>query len=219
MRIVVIAVMIGAVTAFLVLPAAAYEVPVFSVTDPNQDGLNIVPGLYDEGGDKPPIGPFPVGEQIVSSWEYTPLTACTGLPEDDPGIPNVLVTIVDINYGRPYPLRPLWYVADPETTLTNYDERVNGSLAFKIDNTINGVNNPLIFESGLQNNNFDPGETWQFIIQDFQNSLGGPATPFDSLGIAGVSAGWPPSTGSIIPEPFTAVLLGLGCLALLRRKA
>jgi hypothetical protein len=42
---------------------------------------------------------------------------------------------------------------------------------------------------------------------------------FDSIGIASVSPGWPPSTGSIItPEPASALCLALGSLVLLRRR-
>jgi hypothetical protein len=196
----------------LVGPAWAYKVQVTDVELPNQDGPNNLPRLYDDGGDFV----FPRGEQIESTWEYTDLTACTGEPYDDPGIPNVLVTITDIDYGRPAPLRPLWYVADPETAITNFDELVNGSLAFKIDNV--GMNTPLIFESLIPNNNFDPGETWQFILQDFLNLPGGPPAPFDSLGISAASTGWPPSTGSIIPEPASLSLLALGGLVALKRK-
>ena len=109
------------------------------------------------------------------------------------------------------------YVADPVTTLQNYDGRVNGELAFWIDNI--GINVPLTYESLNQNLIFEPGETWTFVIQDYMNALGGPASAFDSLGVP--SAGWPPSTGSIValvPEPETMLLLALGSLTLYRRK-
>ncbi len=115
------------------------------------------------------------------------------------------------------------YVADPETTLTNDDGLIGNlgmndqQLAFRIDNT--GVNTPLVFESIVADNIFQAGEVWEFVIQEFSNSLGGPAAPFDSLGIAGNSGGWPPSTGSIIavPEPGTIAIMVIGMGALVIR--
>jgi len=203
---------------FFTSSAVGNFVPVTLVEYGAQDGISLQPGTYDECGDAPP---FPIGEQVISSWVSTSETACTGFPYDDPLKPNVLVTITDINYSAACPAhgnlsRELWYVADPETSLTNYDMFVNGCLAFKIDNL--GINKPLVSESLIVNNRLDPGETIQFIIQDFTNSLGGSPAPFDSLGIAGVSSGWPPSTGSIIPEPATIGLLVIGGLAILRRR-
>ena len=157
----------------------------------------------------------------MSSWQETTLTACTEFPYDDPLIPNVLVTITNVACCDSC---PLWYVADPETTLSNYDGWIsNAGLcddeeAFQIDHV--GVNQPLVYESMGWNNLFEPGEVWEFIIQDFQNGMGGPPTPFDSIGIASLSGGWPPSTGSIVtPEPGTMALLAIGSLALLRRRS
>jgi len=92
-----------------------------------------------------------------------------------------------------------------------------------IDGAI-GVNQPLV--SGDTNGNFafDPGEIWTFILQDWSNVAGGNPHDFDSLGIASLSTGWPPSTGSIIafiPEPSALVLLmtaGLSILVYGRRR-
>ena len=87
-----------------------------------------------------------------------------------------------------------------------------------------GVNTPLVYESMVVDNVFQAGETWEFIIQDYTNQLGGPPTPFDSVGIAGLSGGWPPSTGSIIgspvPVPAAFWLLGSGIIGIagIRRK-
>jgi hypothetical protein len=86
-----------------------------------------------------------------------------------------------------------------------------------------GVNRPLIDEDDTVDGIFQAGETWKFIIQDFANGLGGSATPFNSIGIAGTSWGLP-STGSIIviPEPSTLALCwlagGIGALAVWRRR-
>jgi hypothetical protein len=52
----------------------------------------------------------------------------------------------------------VWYVADPETTLTNVDGLVNGELAFKIDTA--GINVSLIAEiGGFLPGVFEAGET------------------------------------------------------------
>lgn len=213
MKICLLVSILSITVVFFTSSAVGNPVVVTSVEYAGQDGISLAPGNYDEGGDPPPQYPFPVGERFISSWEFTPESACSGYPYDNPNIPNVLVTITDVDYGRS---QPLWYVADPDTTLTNYDMRVNGSLAFKIDNA--GLyNHPLVYESLVANNLFDPGETWKFIIQDFVSGWAGPAAPFDSLGIAAASAGCP-STGSIIPEPAMMSLLVIGGFALLRRR-
>ena len=194
--------------------AAAYMINVYSIDGP-QDPLN-VHGRVDEIG---LLTVFPAGEQISSSWTVTNETACWD-GSDNPGILNVLVTITNVDVqGSP----PLWYVADLGTIITNFDGWIGNTglgtaeEAFRIDSV--GINRPLLAESGPVNNRFDPGETWTFIIQDFFNVMGGPPAPFDSLGIASASGGWPPSTGSIItPEPATLALVTVGGLAVLWRR-
>ena len=120
-----------------------------------------------------------------------------------------------------------WYVADPETTITNYDGWAGNAglgdaqFAFMIDTM--GVNQPLLSGDVNGNFSFDPGETWTFILQDWSSTTPAAAAnsaDFDSLGIASLSSNWPPSTGSIIaiPEPGSLVLLLAGAAALARRR-
>jgi hypothetical protein len=209
---------LGMVLVFSVSTVMAVQIdPVYQ--DGPQDPLNLAPFGWHELGDF-----FPPNELIESQWTPTNDTACFD-GSDDPAFPNVLVSMTNLT---PIFWHDLHYVADPETTITNFDGWIGIAgtpleEAFRIDN-IGPLNFPLVFESIAPNLIFEPGETWQFIIQDFSNALGGPPTPFDSIGYAGGSAGWPPSTGSIIgrpvPIPPAVLLLGSGLIALvgIRRR-
>jgi hypothetical protein len=218
---VVVALAVVALTACAAVPAQAHMILV-EYQDGPQDPL-AVPEQMHELGDNPP---FPPDEEILSqTLDETNETACFD-GSDDPAFPNALVSITN---NTPTTWYNVHYVADPETGITNFDGWI-GNLgagdaeeAFRIDSV--GINRPLVSESITANDIFEPGETWEFIIQDFTNAAGGPPTPFDSLGIAGASAGWPPSTGSIIgqvPEPSTFValagLLGMGLIGYWRRR-
>jgi len=206
-------------------PANAWPVyPVIEDT-PEQDVLAYCPyPVYDELGNKPT---FPDDEWITSSWEFTSLTACTGAPYDNPGIPNVLVTMTNMTntvWGNFYNGQKthVYYVADPETGLSNWDGLMGCILglqkAFIIDSI--GINRPLVYESVAYNDIFEPGETWKFIIQDYTNTLGLAPSAFASLGIANCSQGDLVSSGSIVanPEPATMILLAAGLLGIKRRK-
>jgi len=190
------------------IPASAMPTDV-SFQDGPQDPL-VVPPVVDELGWAPP---FPPDEEIISQDTPTEETACFD-GSDDPAVLNQLVTMTNLT-GQTWV--EVWYVADPETSITNFDGWINGEEAFKIDNV--GINRPLVFESIAVNNIFEVGETWMFIIQDYTNAAGGPPSAFDSIGVP--TPGFPPSTGSIIaivPEPATISLLGLGVLCLIRRR-
>ncbi len=195
--------------------AMALPVDPYYVDGP-QDPLFLVQDFWHELGNG-----FPPDELIDSISTFTDQTSCFD-GSDDPAIPNVLVVMTNLT---PIYWWDVHYVADPETLITNFDGWIgNAGLgdaeeAFRIDYV--GINIPLVFESMTPDNIFEPGETWQFILQDYFHPLGGPPHDFSSFGIAGLSAGWPPSTGSIIarevPMPGSLLLLGVAGLAARRR--
>jgi hypothetical protein len=132
----------------------------------------------------------------------------------------------------------VWYVADQETTISNYDGEANDvnfaplREAFRIDHSVSdpgGSHHALIAESGLFDGIWQNGETWDFILQDYFNSAGLLPSAIDSIGVGDAStntAGFVSSSGSIIaiaqvPEPTTCLLLlvGLATTALQRRKS
>jgi len=197
-----------------VSPAVSEPVEVYTEQDPIQDDW-FLDGWVDELGNQPA---FPTEEWITSqqvTWEgHIPC------PSEYQGGGAVQVSITNMT-GRDWP--DLYYVSDPETNLTNIDEWVGQvgdpipEEAFKIDSV--GVNTPLVWESFAANDIFEVGETWWFVIQEYGNTLGGPPHHFNSVGIASFSAGWPPSTGSIItPEPATLTALVIGGLLMGRRR-
>ena len=195
-------------------PAGAVPQVVTSQDTPHCDVL-IPLSLVDELGH---VSVFPAGERIDAVWGQTTLSACPS--HDDPNIPNVSVQIINLN---PFTFFDLHYVADPSnaafpgTTIGNEDGLVNGGQAFRIDKV--GINTPLLSESINSNGLFEPGESWRFVIDDYQNGLGLPPDAFLSIGVGGASPGGP-STGSIIaliPEPASLGLAALGIPLLARR--
>lgn len=166
---------------------------------------------------------FSPTQQIAHAATFLQEPAC--LPTDDPNIPNVVVEIINFT-GRSW--TDLYYVGDSPTTFSNVDgigdagvfADVDG-LAFRIDSV--GINRPLIFESAAANDIFEPGEAWQFIVQDYSSPVGA-ADAFFSIGFADASlAVIDVSTASIVhfvvPEPVTGWMLALGfCLLMVRRQ-
>lgn len=173
----------------------------------------VVPTLVDELG----INIFPANETITATDQLATTIAC-------PSQANALTVATQVAItnmtGRSF--TDLWYVGDPETLLTNVDGDVNGQHAFKIDAV--GINRPLIIESINTNGIFEPGEQWDFLIDDYANAFGLPASALMSIGVGNLSVGDQKSSGSIIaipvPEPTSVVLGGTAALAVLglRRK-
>lgn len=205
----------------------AYPTQVFH-TDGPQDPL-FVPEHVHELGTSPGFDNYP-DELIYATDTPTNQTVCFDpVISDDPTIMNTLVSMRNLT-GIAW--EEVWYVADwDETTHSNYDGWVGDTLgalmgtAFRIDRKLNdpfGIHNPLIAESMLPDGIFEPGETWDFVIQDYSNALGKPASALGSIGVPSGVFTSDSSSGSIIavpvPEPTTIVLLGLGALSLIRRR-
>ncbi len=210
----------------IALSASALTIAAGAAADP-------IDGIYIDGPDCDNHGPLQAVEEFgnpsafqPSQWidhasTFTSLSACP--LTDDPTMPNALVTITNLTSRT---LDNLFYVGDPETRFSNVDGFGFGAgspsipgLAFRIDEM--GGNQNLIFESGAFNGLFEPGETWQFIVQDFENAAGTTPDLFFSVGMAGDSIGITNSSASIVrmvPTPASASLLALGGLAAVRRR-
>ena len=172
-----------------------------------------VPSAVDELG----VISFPPDELILATDIPSLILACPTAPNG--GVASVEVSITNLT-SRSF--SDLWYVADPETTITNVDGLVNGEEAFKIDSI--GLNQSLVLESINPNGIFEPGEQWDFVIDGYVNASALPASAFHSVGlVGGLSAGDSQSSGSIIampvPEPTAIViLLSAGCTVLVRQR-
>ena len=119
---------------------------------------------------------------------------------------------------------PTTYYYHPISTGQRFFYLAVVSLAFKIDNLISdplGIHHPLIFEGGgVIPGVWEPGETWHFVLQDYTNVFGKPASLLGSVGVPSAPGTFDSSSGSIIaiPEPATMILLAMGSVALVRRR-
>lgn len=207
-HILVSAIMLSTLSTVLANPVQVYTDP-----DVRQDDWTLN-GWMEELGAGFPLDEL-ISTQDLGTTSYIPC------PVDYAGGVNYLVDIRNLT-GRIW--TELYYVADPNTFLSNMDEYVGQvgtsgfGLAFKIDAF--GLNTPLVFESMTSDGIFELGESWTFVIQDYNHPTLSPAA-LGSLGIAGASNGSDPlSSGSIIaiPEPSTTALLCISALGLFLRN-
>ncbi len=207
--------------------AMAFPTQVFHVDGP-QDPL-FVPEFVHELGTAPVFLDFP-DELIDAIDSPIDLTVCLDpLTPDDLLMPNVVVSMINLT-GIDW--REVWYVANEETFHSNFDGFVGdfagpgiAGTAFRIDDKANNpldIHTPLIFESMTPDGIFEAGEIWDFVIQDYSNLLGLPASALGSIGVPSLTPAIGLSSGSIIavpvPEPATICMLGMGALALIRKR-
>ncbi len=211
-------VLMAAVALVLAATCPLYAIPTQVVhVDSNAtcDPL-LIPQDVDEIGTIPP---FPVDESLASTSFPVLFPVCTAT--DDPLMPEELVLITNLT-GRD--LTEVWYIANNETRISNFDGYANDigfaidldNEAFRIDSDISdpgGAHHPLVGESGVLNDIWEAGETWEFILQDYGNLFGLPGSALTSIGVGDASggAGVIDSSGSIIaipqvPEPGSTVL-------------
>lgn len=217
-----------AAAALNVVSGQAYAVPtkMAHFDTPQCDPLFIPENVHEIGD----VAVFPSDEALFSTFQGDVSTsACPA--SDDPAVANV---VVDIRNLSGIVWEEVWYVADAETTISNYDGEANGSPfspiqeAFRIDNDISdpgGVHHALIFESNTPDGIWEIGESWRFILQDYTNLSGLSASALNSIGVGNASPnfGVNDSSGSIIavskvPEPASIVLLTIGAAATIARR-
>ncbi len=195
--------------------SAVLAVPISVIVDETPEQDILTGGTHELG-----MG-FPADELI--SAVQVPWGGHIPCPADYTGGGAVQIQITNLS-TRDW--TGLVYVADPETTLSNNDGFIADATvpgvfthAFVIDAV--GANTPLLSESINPNGIFEIGETWEFVIQEYNNGLGLSPALLDSVGVAGASLGGPPSSGSIIaiPEPSTLAFMGIagGIAVFLRR--
>lgn len=200
------------IAAIAAVPALASFTPIQYQDLSDCDTLGPLPSIMDELG----TGAFPANELIAATFTFTTIDACP--LNSDQFIPNVLLIITNLTNLS---FTDLHYVQDPQTTFSNFDGIINGEHAVKIDNV--GLNKPLIAElGGSQPLVFEPGETWEIVLDDWLTTSGLSPADLGSIGVPSTLVP-DPSSGSIVaipvPEPASLGLLTLGTLAIARRRA
>jgi hypothetical protein len=178
------------------------------------DTLGPLPNVMDELG----TVVFPSDELIGAVAKVTSIDACP--LNSSILIPNALLVITNLTNLS---FTDLHYVADPGTAFSNFDGIINGQTSVVIDNI--GVNRPLVAElGGVLPLVFEPGETWEIVLDDWTNTSGLDAAQLSSIGVPSIIVP-DPSSGSIVanlvPEPASASLLamlGMGSLINRSRK-
>ena len=181
-----------------------------------------IPTLVDEIGD---AANFPADEALSHIDLGTANPVCSGT--DLPAVLDALVSITNLT-NRDF--AQVWYVADHNTSITNFDGEANDIAfsplqeAFRIDNNISdpfGIHHPLLSEDATQDGIWEAGETWAFVLQDYMNLNGLPPDAITSRGVGDASTdvvGFVASSGSIIaieiPEPGSALLALFGCVGM-----
>jgi len=190
--------------------AFALSVSISSAVDSpgHCDTLVMPPDTYDELGTV-----HPIPDELISSFVVgtTPITPC---PVFAGGAPEVIVSMTNLS---PHTWEEVWYYGDPSASLiSNFDgTEFTLNQIFKIDSV--GANKPLISESSIVDDKWQPSETWEFVIQDYSLPTG-TAASFGSLGVGGSSAAGStasivalkaevPVGGTILPIDTTALLL------------
>lgn len=210
----------ASLVALFAVNALALPVNVVHVDTPDCDPLFIPKeGVHEIGH----FSIFPMDESL-DSFDQGPSNFAPCPPSNNTAIPDPIVEVRNLS-GRDW--LEVWYVADQETTITNFDGEADDAAfaplneAFRIDNDIRdpgGSHHPLIFESMTPDGIWEAGETWRFILQDYMNTLGLPPSALDSLGVGSASAASPigiaTSSGSLIgitiPEPASLLLMAMG---------
>ena len=216
-----------ALLTLIINPALAVPKQVVHVNTPDCDPLFIPTDVHEIGN----FVEFPPDEALDATIiGPAPIIPCP-LNNDDL-LPDILVDIRNMT-GKVW--QEVWYVADDETTITNFDGEANEvgfpplQEAFRIDNIISdpgGSHHPLVSESMTPDGIWEIGESWQFVLQDYSNILNLPADAITSIGVG--SASGTPATGIIdssgsiiaveIPEPTTLLLGSLAITGLLIRR-
>jgi hypothetical protein len=203
--------LLASLATMAILPTAALAIPtlVNGFDTPGCDVLS-VPTNVDELGIA-----FPLSERIDAAVVGLSPPACPSSAVVGQSNYRIhMINFTGVTFDN------LWYVADAQTAITNVDGIVNGQQAFRIDRSATDLNNPLVLESINPNGLFEPGETWDFVIDGYTNTFGLPASLYN---VPGVPSGSPTgSSGNIIatplPEPSCMGFIVLGACALLARR-